>query len=240
MMKFVLILILGFAGMMARAETQASYDFVQVSGEGEIKIKPEYVLITTTVFSRAQQAQAAQKNNAKEMARIDKILKQDFKIDAKDIQTSSFQVAPQYEYQQNKSVYRGVMVSHMLTIKYRKTDDIGNLLDRLLEGQSQEGFGVRIEGITFGSDQMRSMQAQALEQAVTDARNRATILAKAGGKTLKSVRKISDSQIRAGGFQPMREMKMGGMAATDMASSTAISPGELSVTANVQVEFEIQ
>ena len=50
MMKFVLIMILGFAGLATRAETQAPYDFVQVSGEGEIKIKPEYALITATVF----------------------------------------------------------------------------------------------------------------------------------------------------------------------------------------------
>lgn len=240
MKKYVLAMILALTGWGAQADVgEKAYDFVRVSGEGEIKIKPEYVSIVLTVHSRANQAQAAQKLNAKEMARIEKILKQDFKIDAKDLQTSSFQVSPQYEYLQNKTVYRGVQVTHMLTAKYRKTDDIGNLLDRLLDGQNQESFGVRIDGISFGSDQVRAMQTQALELAVNDARSRATVLAKAGNRKLKDVRKISDSQVHIESMQPMRKMGMASMASMESAS-TSIAPGELTVTANVQVEFEIQ
>lgn len=238
MKKFILIFAVILMGFAAQAQNQ-NYDFVQVSGEGEMKIKPEYVLIAATIYSRAQQAQAAQKLNAKEMARIDKILKQDFKIEAKDIQTSSFQVSPQYDYQQNKTVYKGMNVSHTVTIKYRKIDDAGNLLDRVLEGQNQEGFGVRIENISFGTDRLRELQAEVLEKAVADAKTRAMVLAKASGKKLKDIRKISDSQVRVQNPQPMRMAKMA-MMAEDASAGTSIAPGEMSVMANVQAEFEIQ
>lgn len=216
-----------------------SYDFIQVSGEAEAKIKPDYVMIFVIVFTRAPSAQSAQKQNAKEMARVDKVLRTDFKIDAKDIQTSGFQVAPQYEFQRDRQVYKGMTVSHSVVVKYRKIDDVGNLLDRLLDGASQENFGVRVEQIQFGSDQVRTVQTQTLEQAVSEARARAQVLAKASGRTLSQIRKITDLQTHSGGFVPMQSMKTIAMDSMESAS-TQIAPGELTVKANVQVEFELK
>ena len=112
-MKSILFLVLFFSSL---SFAQGAYDFVQVSGEGDVKVKPDYVTLSTTVYSRAMSAQQAQKDNAHEMARIDKILKQDFKIEPKDIQTLSFQVSPQYEYSKDRPVYKGMAVNHTLLV----------------------------------------------------------------------------------------------------------------------------
>lgn len=217
-----------------------AYDFIQVSGEGEVKVKPDHVFISANVFSRAPTASAATKANSKEMARVEKILKQDFKIEAKDIQTSSFQVQPQYEYAKDRPVFRGMTVTHFLKIKYRKVDEVGALLDKLLEGQSQETLGLRIEEISFGSDQLRSYQTQALESAVAEAKSRAQVLAKASNRSLGVIRRISDSQIVEHQPRPAGMEKRSMMAMDMESSSTSVSPGELTVKANVHAEFEIK
>lgn len=227
--------------LQAASSLAQAYDFIQVSGEGEIKAKPDFISLNVTAYSRAQTAQAAQKQNAKEMARLDKILKQDFKIEAKDIQTSNFQVQPQYEYGKEKPVYKGMAVHHSLRVKFRKVDEVGNLLDKLVSGESTETSSVRVEDLSFGTDQLKAMEVEALERAVANARARAQALAKASGRNLTAIRKISDSNFEAGGFTPIRSM--GKMAAMDMASEAAptqIAAGELSVKSRVQVEFEIK
>lgn len=221
------------------ASSAFAYDFIQVTGEGEIQAKPDFILINASVFSRASTAKSAQKMNSKEMARVEKILKQDFKIDSKDIQTSSFQVQPQYEYAKDKPVYRGMAVTHHLRVKFRKVDEVGGLLDRLIESDSKENFGVRIDDISFGTDQMKSYQVQALENAVAQAKIRAQALAKASGKSLVSIRKIMDSKVSLVPGAPGRSF--GKMVAMDEAGAgAALSPGEIEITADVQVEFEIK
>jgi uncharacterized protein YggE len=242
-MKTVLFMTLLFSTLVslgAPAETTA-YDFVKVVGEGEIKVKPDYVLLNATVYSRAMSAQQAQKDNAKEMARIDKVLKQDFKLDAKDLQTHSFQVTPQYDYQKDRPVYKGMSVTHTLTIKFRKVEEVGNLLDRLISGTNQEGFGVRIEDISFGTDQLKSYQLQALEGAMIDAKARAQVLAKAGGRNLLNVRKVSDTKISSPDFEPIRTMGKATFSSMSAdAGPTQVAAGEISVRAQVQVEYDVK
>ncbi|MEZ0392809.1 MAG: SIMPL domain-containing protein [Pseudobdellovibrionaceae bacterium] len=239
-MKWLTVILTLALGLPFFPQFSLAYDFVQVSGEGEIKAKPDFILVNATVYSRAQTAKEAQKINTKEMARIDKLLKQDFKVEAKDIQTSSFQVQPQYEYGKDKPIYKGINVQHALRIKFRKVDEVGNLLDRLVEVQNQEGFGVRVDELVFGTDQSKAYEVQALELAMNEAKARAQVLAKASGRTLSTVRKVSDSQISEIQIRPMRSM---GKMAMDMASETAptqVSPGEISVRAQVSVEYEIK
>ena len=224
-----------FFGLTANADS--SYDLIRISGEGQTQVKPEYVMLSITVYSRAKQAQEAQMQNAKDMTKLSQVLKQDFKIDAKDIQTTAFQVTPEYAFVNNKSIYKGMNVNHMLTVKYRKTDDVGNLLDRLTENKSQEGTGVRVDSLSFGSDQIRALQNTVLEMAVNDAKARAEVLAKAAGRKIKSVRRISDSGVQSAHPEGARMMKM---SMAEDAGGTAVSPGQLNVTANVQVEFDLQ
>lgn len=236
-MKSILFLVLFFSSL---SFAQGAYDFVQVSGEGDVKVKPDYVTLSTTVYSRATSAQQAQKDNAREMARIDKILKQDFKIEPKDIQTLSFQVSPQYEYSKDRPIYKGMAVTHTLLVKFRKVDEVGGLLDKLVTGPNQEGFGVRIDDISFGSDQMKTYQLQALDAAVADAKARAQTLSKAAARNLLGVRKISDSKVSAPEFQPMRAMGKATFASMAADAATQVAPGEITVHAQVQVEYEVK
>lgn len=227
--------------IMSVAGAQSSADFVQTQGEGEVRIKPDFVTVQASVFSRAQTAAQAQSMNAKEMARVEKVLKQDFKIETKDVQTQSFHVSPQYEYQNNKNVFKGMAVNHSLLIKFRKVDQVGSLLDKLVSGSSDENLGLRIDDVSFGSDQMKNFETQALEQAVSEARTRAQVLAKAAQRSLGVARRVMDSKVASQGPAPIRSMGKA-VFAMDSASmdSTSFSTGEISVKAQVQIEFDLK
>jgi uncharacterized protein YggE len=238
MQKWIVALVLLTTSI---AGAQSPTDFVQAQGEGEVKIRPDFVTISVQVFSRAATASQAQALNAKEMLRVEKVLKQDFKIDAKDIQTQNFQVVPQYEYQGNRNVFKGMMVNHSLMVKFRKVDQVGGLLDKLISGSNDENLGLRIEDVSFGSDQLRSFETQALEQAVANAKARAQALAKAAQRNLGTARRILDSRVASQPPTPIRLMGKA-MYAMDAASSesTNLSAGDISVRAQVQVEFDLK
>lgn len=78
------------------------------------------------------------------------------------------------------------------------------------------------------------MREQALEAAMKDAHERARALARAGDRRLGSVRMIVESGT---GFQAPRMMEMSAMAKSDEARYT---PGTSTVTARVQVRYELR
>lgn len=210
--------------------------FISVRGEGEIKVKPDIVAVSLNVHTKAKDGKAAQAKNAKEMARVMAVLKDDFGIDAKEIQTTSFQVNPEYNYQGPQRVFVGYVVDHSLVFTYRKLDKVGEVLDKLVTSGAGED-SVQLSGLTFDSSKRKDHEVEALELAMRNASGRAEALARFAKKPLKGVLRISDSSVN---YQPFRgNMAMGKMAAQDSAA-TQISAGEISVTSSVAVDYEIE
>lgn len=213
---------------------------VTVTGTGEVKVKPDIALISLRVQSKGKDAQKAQALNAKEMARVQDVLKSQFGIESKDIQTSSFSLNPEYRYDNNKTIFIGYIVEHSLSVTIRKLDKVGAVLDKVV-GKNSEEIGVHLNGIQFDLDKRREVEVQALEQALANAKARAEALARFSKKTLGSVLQISDSQVR---FQPiqgpmMRESaKM--MMADAAAPETSISAGEIVVNASLHAQYQME
>lgn len=214
---------------------------VSVKGEGEIKSAPDRADVNLRVRTKAKDAKSAQAKNAKEMARVQKVLRDEFKVDAKDIQTTGFIVQPEYQYGQNgKQTFLGFLVDHGLTVKTKKLDQLGPLLDSLT-GRGTDDVSVALGGVSFGSDKRQELEIQAMELAMKNAEARAAALAKFGKRSLKGVLRISDSSV---GFAPppfvagARMAKME-MMASDASGGTSVAPGEITITSEVSVEYQL-
>lgn len=213
---------------------------VSVRGEGEASIAPDMAEIQLQVTSKAKDAKGAQTKNAKEMARVEKVLKEQFKIESKDIQTSNFQVFPEYNYDNNgKRSFLGFRADHGLSVTVKKMDQVGNLLDSLV-GKGSEEVSVQLSSVSFSSSKRKEVEIQALELAMKSASHRAEALAGFAKKKIKGVLRITDSHL---GHVPP-PMLSGGMAMMKMAAdqesqSTQISSGEIKVNAQVSVEYEL-
>ena len=93
----------------------------------------------------------------------------------------------------------------------------------------------RISGLQFALSQRGEAQRAALEKAGADARNQAEAVAKGLGVQLKGVVSASSSSAPA----PIPRFGRA-MAAAEARMPTSIEPGEVNVTATLQVTYEIE
>jgi uncharacterized protein YggE len=217
---------------------------IAVRGEGELKVAPDVAIVSLQVRARAKDAKAAQKANAEEMARVSKVLRGEFGLDAKEIQTSGISVNPDYRYERDgKRVFLGYEALHSLNARVKKLDRVGELLDKLPIGKAGDKRAVLLQGVSFDSDKRRDHETEALGLAMANAQARAAALAGFAKKGLKGVLRISDSNVNFRPYEPaMRgEAKMMTMmdSSAGSAPGTEVSAGEITITSNVAVEYEM-
>lgn len=233
-MKYLLLLLL----LAPVTHAEEIVKTVSVKGEGEVKVRPDEADLFLQVRTKAKDARSAQAKNAKEMARVQKALQSEFKIDDKYIQTSGFSVNPEYRYDNNgKQTFLGYTVDHSLTVKVKKIEKLGEMLDSLV-GKGTEDVSVLLQNVNFGTEKRQEYEIQAMEIAMKNAETRAAALAKFAKRSLKGVLRISDSNVQ---FQPPPFQRMMGKAAMmEMASDsggTQISAGQIVIGSNVSVDY---
>lgn len=153
-------------------------------------------------------------------------------IDEKDIQTRDVSVYPQSDEQNGKQVITGYQASMTVRVKVR---DIGKL-GEVISAANAAGAN-SINGPTFTVADPAPFRAKAIEKAVADARKSAEAMAKAAGKSVGAVLAITSQDVSSIPPSPMYDSALlrGGAE-----KSVAIEPGQLDITANVTVIFELK
>jgi uncharacterized protein YggE len=206
---------------------------ITVTGVGEMGAKPDVVYITMGIETRGKDAVEALRENNEAMERLFDNLK--FAgIEKKDIQTSNFNINPQYENPQpsrgNASQtprITGYQVSNRVRIKSRKIDELGSLLDSVVK----EGAN-SIYGIQFDVADPQAVEDEARLQAMKDARRKAELLAKATGARVGAAIRISEFGSTPEPMGRMAEMRMA-------TSSVPIAEGEQQIRATVTVTYQL-
>lgn len=210
----------------------AEATLLSVSAQGEARQAPDMATLSTGVVTQAADANAAMKANSTQMAKVMSAIKAAGIAD-KDVQTSGINLNPQYRYQENKApTITGYEASNTVSIKVRDIDKVGKVLDALVASGSNQ-----INGPTFGIDQPEGLYDQARKEALGKARARADMYAKSLGMTVRRI--VSINEGGGGGYQPPRPMMMMKAMASDAGAAPPVAAGENSVSANLEVVFEL-
>lgn len=206
---------------------------VWVSGEGKVYAIPDLGILQVGVEAQAATVAEAHTQAAAAMEALQKAL-QDAGLEDRDIQTSSFSIYPVREWDPDTGEERlaGFRVSNMVAIKIRNLDKAGSIIDSVV---TAGGDYTRIEGISFTVEDPTPYYDQARTKAVADARHRAEQLAAGSGIKLGKLCYMTES---VGYVSPVRYAIPAPYA--EFKGDTPISAGELEITLNVQVNFEIQ
>jgi uncharacterized protein len=209
-------------------------DTLSVSGTAKISIKPDIARLTVGVLSTGSSVSAIQQQNSEKMNAITAAVKA-FGVKDDDLQTSNYSISPQYDWTSGRQVLRGYQVSQDLSIKIRDLEKIGDIVEKAGElGSNQIG------GISFEVDDMTTVQKQARDKAIADAKEKAGVLAKTLDVQLGKV--ISFSEDSGSVPVPMLynsyEKVSAGAAAA--APSPDIQSGSLDISKNVSITFEIK
>ena len=234
MFKYRFIIYLLFALVISSQSVSYAQDnnprTLNVNGRGEVKARPDVAFLNISVISKAKSAQAALQDNANKTTNVlNKIKSLIGKQDT--VETSGFNLSPVYDYNQStkKSELTGYSVSNDLIIKTVDLDNLGNLID------STTSVGAnRINGPRFDIIDKNKYRKEALRLAVKDAKDTATVTAEAAGVSIVRIMQLNPSYNTP---QPLyaRSMKV----ASDQ-GSTPIEAGDITVSANVNITFQIQ
>jgi uncharacterized protein YggE len=224
-MKHSFALVVATAALLAApalAQT-APPPAISVTGEATVSVPPDQAQIDGGVANDAKTAREASDANNAAMGKVLLALK-GAGIDEKDYQTSRLSLQPQYAPNRSSpSPVVGYRASNRVTIRLRDVTKIASMIDVLVGAGAND-----IGGINFMVSQASKLLDEAREQAISDARRKAQIYARAAGVTLGEPLSISEESAPP---QVFRGKVAGGMAA----SASPVAQGEetLSVTVNV-------
>lgn len=226
------------AVLLALAVPAAAQDnppTLSASGEGVENAAPDMAVVTLGVLSQAPTAREALDGNNADMDKVIQAVRGQAIAD-KDISTTGFSINPVYsrppqprageEPAEPKIV--AYQVSNQIRIVVRDIDKTGAVVDSAVTaGANQAG------SINFDIDDRQGLADKAIAAAIADARRKAELMAEAAGVRLVRVLNINANE---GGGRPMFRLEARDAAA---APPVPVMGGELSVSANAQISWEI-
>jgi len=205
-----------------------------VDGQGKVSATPDIAVLTLGVEVQQKTVAEAQKQAASDMADRMNVIKGKGVAD-KDIQTQNYNISrvTKWDSDRNEQILLGYKVTNTIVIKIRKLDDTGTIIDAVA---GAAGDNIRINGIGFSIDDPSEYYKQAREKAIDDAMEKAKQIASSSGIKLGKVLYINESTP----YVPSPVISFSKMEAADTAvPTTPISSGELDITVNIQMVYDI-
>jgi hypothetical protein len=207
-----------------------------VTGSAQLDVAPDQVRVTFAVESEAESVDKAMRDNTRRMNDVFDALKK-AGIEEDDLETTGFSIRPQYD--RNRNISRenggprivGYVVVNSVVAKTTRLEMAGELIETGVDAGAN-----RVSGLSFGLQNPQDHRAEAIRQATMHAKSDAEALAQAAGVRLVQIIEVTlDPQQD---YTPRYELTMSADARGG--GAPPISPGEVSLSARVQMVYEIQ
>ncbi len=205
---------------------------ITIDAQGKVSVRPDIAVTTMGMISEATTVADAQKKNTDVMNNLITKLKQ-LGIESKDIQTTNYNVYPQYSYRDNDQVLKGYQVSQNVTVKIRNLDNANKVL--ALAGEVGAN---NVSGLSFTVDDPEQFKNEARKQALEKVQEKAFALSKSLGVKVVGVVNYAESEGGYGYGGPLKALDsgLGGMGG----AAPVVESGSTEVVLNVSVTYEIQ
>lgn len=204
-------------------------DTFNVTGEGKVSIKPDVATVTVGISVSAPTVKEAQDQINANINKVSQGIKS-LGISDKDIQTTNYNINPNYDYKTSIQQITGYSANTNLLIKVRNLDNVNSVLDTATKmGANQVG------GVNFDVDDKTKAENEARAKAVANAKTKAIDAAKIAGFRLG---KIVNYQENSNDFPRPVSMLFSAMEAKTTAP-TQVEPGSTDITITVTLSYEI-
>ena len=240
-MKLALLLVAGFLSLAActptttetAVEPATAPGGITVIGRGEAFGQPDEANVYVGVDTFAEEVATATTENEATIQAILATL-QEQGIAVEDIQTSNYNLwAEQIYGDRGPEGIAGYRVSNQVQVVIRNIEQVGDVLTAVIEAGANN-----IYGVNFSVADPAALEAEAREQAIINAGERAESLAELNGVLLGDV--VSVSEVIGQVPFPMKGLGGGDYMPAAESAATSITPGQLSYQVEVQVTFAIE
>lgn len=201
----------------AVAKAGATNHTISVVGHGSVQVAPDMATVTLGVETKGDDAATALSNNAGRMNAVIAAVEAQG-VTADHIQTSDLSLY----YDDQHETY---VASHQITVTIDTIGNVGQVIDAAVGAGANNSWGV-----SFGLRDESSARVQALQSAVANAQKRAQAIATALGVSISGVGSAAEASYAV---TPPIEAPV----AAGAASSTPVQPGQLTVSADVNVVY---
>lgn len=202
-----------------------------ITASADVARAPDQLRMTAGALTTAATAAEAMAANATRMNAVLAALKAAGVAD-RDVQTTGLSLNPQYRYEPNQSpILTGYQARNSISLRTMKLGDAGKLIDVAIKAGANE-----VQGPEFTLANPDAALDEARTAAVAKARARAELYAKAAGLKVKRIASISEG---AGAPEPGPRPMMR-MAMAEAGAAPPVQPGELSLSAQVTISFELE
>ena len=218
------------------AESVGEPRTITVNASGTAKAVPDKAEISFGVTTQAATAEEAQKENAEKIDQVIAHLKERG-VEETSIQTSSYNLYPEYDYNGKTPKITGYQVRTSLTVSDQEIEEAGDIVSECVS------LGINdVDNFRFYASSYDEAYEDALKSAVSAAEKKAAVLAEASGGKLGSVLSLSEGYQNTAYRYAKANYAMTEEAAADSASGfgMAVMPGEASIEARVTVTFELR
>ena len=204
---------------------------IWVSGQGEVQATPDIAVINLGVQAQAPTVAEAQSQATQAMQSVMTALEA-AGIPEKDIRTTSYNIWQQSRWDPDKQeeYVIGYEVSNSIAVTIREVADAGEIIDSVAKAG---GDNIRMNGIRFEVEDPSAYVDQAREKAVADAKKKAQQLADLADVKLGEPTYISE------GYDVPIVYPTRSYAMDEAGGAPPISAGETTITATIQIVYEI-
>ncbi len=212
---------------------------IWVSGTGKVTVTPDIALLLLGIEAQEASVGEAQEAASAAMAKVMTALA-DSGVAEKDIQTQNFRIRQRtnWDNEKQQEVIIGYLVTNDVIAKIRDMSKTGEIIDAVV---TAGGDYTRIDDLNFSVEDPADYYDEAREKAVADAKDKAEKIAALSGLFLGKPTYITESS--SSSFYNYMSM---GMVAPQVPApvivteAASISPGEVEISVNMQVAYEIK
>ena len=208
-------------------------EVLSVTGEGKASITPDIATVNLSITTEGVKVEDVVLNNTEKMNTVIMGIK-NLEIAEKDIKTKQYSLYPRYEWTEaGKRVSRGYTLTQTVEVKIRDFAKIGGVL----EVASSNGVN-SIGDLQFTIDDMEKARAIARENAIAQAKEKASLIASQTGLKLKKV--VSVYEDTGNNSYPIYDsLGMGSTMkeASSIAPDPTIQAGEQEITVRMTLNY---
>jgi uncharacterized protein YggE len=229
------LLFAGAAFGQSTPAVQAQLNTIFAGADGKYEAAPDTAVLHFDIAAQDDASRAAYDKATTTAARVREVLTKNA-IDTKAMQVGFYSVQPIYDWKNPKHKVIGYRVSTSLTLKLRDFSKIGAIIEQTADLEDMQN-----QSLNYILEDVEPAKAKAAEDALRKARNQASAVAGAGGRTLGELLYASvdvNQQVVVPIPMMARSAMAGGAAAP--APTAEFTPQSVTINAHVNVMFALK
>ncbi|WP_115862560.1 SIMPL domain-containing protein [Halorussus litoreus] len=202
---------------------------IGVVATGQAAAEPDQALVQVSVLARADDANVVRESLAENASQMREALAE-IGIDDDSIRTVNYAIDQDYRERNGERVPDGFQGVHAFEVTLSNVSEVGSVVDAAVANGADRVERVEL---TLSEERRREVRADALRDAMENARGNAEVIAESADLTVSGVRSASTGDLS---FSPVRAETLQADAAGGRAP-TNIESGPVTVTAQVDVTY---